>query len=465
MLQMALHQYNLSSEFSDQGSSGSARRRNGSINRKEYESISRLTDIFSSSEEESSRVPTRPQIPDSISLTPTRTLTPATSGITLKPSSNEQYSQLRSRNTSSGRNIVPHSCDSVIDIYDRSSSDPSITMHSSQDVYSSDNHYHRNDPGPTGHSNDYEHEIVYIEGPPGPQGPQGIPGPQGPQGPIGPPGSRGQQGPVGPRGPIGPIGHTGKEGPQGKSGPKGDKGDIGQIGPQGPAGPEGQPGPRGGQGQQGPQGPQGTRGQTGPTGPTGFTGEKGDTGDRGEQGPQGDVGPRGPQGPQGPVGPAGPEGKIGQEGPEGKQGKQGQRGEKGDKGDIGPPGPKGDKGDQGEQGPPGICSCEQRHGRGADERIIVINTDYQIKPNDTYIIISSPLPRVITLYPIGNEPSPIGVSLETHSISIRSMVSSGPHKIVVANSRNSINGGQTCFSLTSHQSVKLVPTGSIWYSF
>lgn len=462
---MSLHQYNLSSEFSDPVSSGSARRRNLPSNRKEYESISRLTDIFSASGEESNRTPSRPQISDTILLTPSksRTLTAGTSDLPSKFSHKESFtiSDSKQFGQKSG-SPWSNDSDSDINIDERSPSDPSATLRSSQDVYSpyrSDNDY----PGPTGH--DCDHEIVYIEGPPGPAGPQGIPGPQGPQGPIGPPGTRGQQGPQGPRGPIGQDGPTGPEGQQGKPGPKGDKGEIGQIGPQGPAGPEGQPGPRGGQGPQGPQGVQGRVGPTGPHGPIGPRGGKGDTGERGEQGPQGVPGQRGQQGPQGPVGPAGPEGRIGPEGPEGQPGQQGPRGDRGFKGDTGPTGQQGQKGDQGEQGPPGICCCQGLNGHGADERIIIVNNDYHVKPTDRYIVITSNVPRVITLYSLSDTPAPIGVSLETHSVSIRSTVSAGPHKILVSNSNNTINGTQSSFSLSNHQSIKLVPTGSTWYSF
>lgn len=437
---MASHQYNLSSEFSDQGSSGSARRRSDSSNRKEYDSISRLTDIFSSSSDKTPRTPTRHQISD-----------------TTLPSPRKQ--QISTNDTNSK---------SVVDIYssDHSNSiglstdSPSITIYSSQDVYSDDDNIN-----PINHSNSYDRELVYIEGPPGPQGPQGIPGPQGPIGPIGPPGTRGPQGPVGQRGPPGCEGPIGHDGPMGKPGPKGDKGDKGELGPQGPAGPEGQPGPRGGQGPAGPQGIQGRIGYTGSHGPQGPRGERGETGQRGEQGIQGPIGPRGPQGPQGPVGPAGPEGAIGPEGPEGVQGQPGPRGEKGDRGDQGIQGLKGDRGYQGEQGPPGTCCCEGRVGHGSDERIIIINNDYTVKQNDRYIIINSTIPRVITLYDIPNEAAPIGINLETHSVSIRATVSSGPHKIVVSNQRNTINNSQPSFSLPSHQSVKLVPTGSTWYSF
>jgi hypothetical protein len=458
---MSLHQYNLSSEFSDQGSSGSARRRNGGSNRREYETISRLTDIFSSSSEETPRVPSRTQNSDTILLSPTPTHSKQS---ILTPGTNDTHSKSIADVYTSGNSINQNSS-SMIELIDESPSDPSITMHSSQDVYSpyrtDDDYYQRH--GPTGH--DCEREIVYIEGPPGPQGPQGIPGPQGPQGPIGPVGGRGPQGQQGPKGPAGPAGPTGPEGVPGKPGPKGDKGDKGEMGPQGPAGPEGQAGPRGGQGPAGPQGVQGRMGPHGPAGSQGPRGDRGETGPRGEQGPQGPQGPKGQQGPQGPVGPAGPEGSIGPEGPEGPQGQRGSRGDKGDKGDTGATGPKGDRGEQGPEGPPGTCVCDGQHGHGSNERIIVINNDYQVKATDRYIVINSTIPRVITLYSICDEAAPIGISLETHSVSIRSTVSSGPHKIVVANSHNTINGTQPSFSLTSHQSVKLVPAGSTWYSF
>jgi hypothetical protein len=80
-------------------------------------------------------------------------------------------------------------------------------------------------------------------------------------------------------------------------------------------------------------------------------------------------------------------------------------------------------------------------------------------------VINSTIPRVITLYPIASESAPLNYSLTTHPIEIKSTVASGPHKIVVANSSNNINGNQPSFSLASHQSVKLVPAGNVWYSF
>jgi len=446
---MVLHQYNLSSEFSDQASSGSARRRNGSSNRKEYDSISRLTDIFSSSSEESQRVPIRTQNSD------TGLSSPSVSRF-----GNQSIIPSGTKDVHSISDVYISDNSSNNELIDKS---PSITMHSSQDVFSPykiDEDYHRGVSG-----NDCEKEMVYIEGPPGPQGQQGIPGPQGPQGPIGPAGIRGAPGPQGPRGPTGSFGPPGPEGPTGKQGPKGEKGEKGEAGPQGPAGPEGQAGPRGGQGPAGPIGVQGKMGPAGPVGAQGERGVKGDKGPQGPEGPQGPQGPRGPQGPQGPVGPAGPEGCMGPEGPEGPQGQPGSRGEKGEVGPPGPPGSKGERGEQGPEGPPGTCVCSGNNGHGFDERVIVINNDYHVKQNDRYIVINSTIPRVITLYQISKESAPIGVSIETHSISIRSTVSSGPHKIVVANSNNTINGTQASFPLTSHQSVKLVPTGSTWYTF
>lgn len=310
-----------------------------------------------------------------------------------------------------------------------------------------------------------ERELVYIEGPPGPQGPQGIPGPQGPQGPIGPPGPRGPSGQQGVRGPPGLIGPSGPEGSQGKPGPKGDRGEQGLLGQQGPAGPEGPPGPRGGQGPCGPQGLQGKQGPPGPLGPRGEKGEHGDKGDLGPPGPQGPPGGRGPQGPQGPIGPAGPEGKIGSEGPDGKAGPQGPKGDRGDKGDKGERGALGHPGPQGPEGPEGTCVCSGQPGHGSDERILIINNDYTVRPTDRYVVINSAIPRTIILRALPPDPLATNVPASTRSVHIKSSITSGNHKIVVDNPQNSINGNQPSYPLSSHQSVKLVPAGSVWYTF
>lgn len=480
---MALHQYNLSSEFSDQGSSGHGRRRNGPSNPREYETISRLSDIFSSSVDENSRavstrnshtsnqIPTRTHHFD---LSPKLNHPDLPSPPFIQPSLSSHESLLISdRPTTIGRSprsprypneIYPSECSNASSMPDRDpnqSSNPSLSQHQSQDI-SEPSHYPPTEySGPTG----YDHDTIYFEGPPGPQGPQGIPGPQGPQGPIGPAGPRGPAGPQGPRGPPGSTGPTGPEGPTGKPGPKGDRGEPGQPGQQGPAGPEGPAGPRGGQGPAGPQGLQGRLGPVGPSGPRGPVGEKGEKGDQGLIGPAGSPGPRGPQGPQGPIGPAGPQGSAGPEGAPGPQGPEGPQGPQGPRGFPGEKGDKGDKGDHGEQGPPGICSCEGNGGHGSDERITIITGDYTVKSSDRYLVIKSSIPRVITLYSLPHEPTSPYTSIETKSIHIKSMVSAGHHKIIVANSHNTINDNQSSFPLSSHQSVKLVPAGNTWYSF
>lgn len=398
-------QSDLSSDFSDGGSSAKRRSPAASSKSRQYESMSRLSNIFSASVEQSGR----------------------------------------HQVASTKEDIAPR----------QSINDPSLNKQTNTDI--SGITYDQSQPDP-------EKEIVYIEGPPGPQGPQGIPGPQGPQGPIGPAGPRGPQGVQGPKGPIGPPGPTGADGPQGKPGPKGDRGEPGPVGQQGPAGPEGPAGPRGGQG---PAGPQGLQGKPGPAGPQGIQGPKGERGERGERGESvtGPAGPRGPQGPQGPIGPAGPEGKMGPEGPEGKRGPQGSKGDTGVPGPQGIPGQQGPQGPPGPEGPAGTCACNGKLGHGSEERIIIINSDYTIKSSDRYVVIDSVIPRTITLLPLKNDGPGFGVSVETYALNIRSKVSSGNHKIVVANPNNNINGNQSSYTLGSHQSVKLVPLGSTWFSF
>jgi hypothetical protein len=113
----------------------------------------------------------------------------------------------------------------------------------------------------------------------------------------------------------------------------------------------------------------------------------------------------------------------------------------------------------------GRCVCEGNLGHGPDERIIIVNSDYTVKSTDRYIVINSSIPRVITLYLLPSDPISIGFAMETHSVHIKSMVSSGHHKIVVASPQNNINGNQPSFPLSSHQSIKLVPAGPTWYSF
>lgn len=455
---MALHHYNLSSEFSDQGSSGGGRRKNPA-NPREYESISRLSDVFSSSVEGPKRGP----------LTPTRTQnedeSPRRDRNRTPDAGNALKSSLQRRN---GNEIYPSECSNVSTVPDAdidTISDPSVTQRESNDILgysileSGDPPIHYR--GPTG----YEVETIYFEGPPGPPGPQGIPGPQGPFGPMGPAGPRGPPGQQGPRGGLGPTGPPGPEGPQGKPGPKGDKGEAGVPGLQGPAGPEGPPGSRGGQGPAGPQGLQGKQGNPGPMGIKGDKGDKGDRGDQGDDGPAGPPGPRGQQGPQGPIGPAGPEGKIGPDGMDGPPGPPGPKGDEGRKGDKGDKGDRGDKGENGEQGPPGVCCCDGKPGHGSEEKIMIINSDYQVRPSDRYIVIDSKMPRVITLYSLPSEQAPMNCNMDTHSISIRSTVSSGHHKIIVATAQNNINGNQSSYPLNSHQSVKLVPAGNAWYTF
>lgn len=431
---MALQQHNSSSEFSDRSSTGSGRRRNGPPNPRSYESVNRLGEIFSSSDE---------SCLDSLVRTPVNATSRDRGPINECGAQSLHVPSYQKHNLA-----VRHSSRHSEDIYHSDCSN----MISIPDT----------DVG-TEYLTDANREVVYFEGPAGSQGQQGIPGPQGPQGPIGPAGPRGPQGPAGPRGLTGFTGPKGSDGPQGRPGPKGDKGEQGFPGQQGPAGPEGPPGPRGGQG---PAGPPGLQGRHGPAGPIGSRGEKGDKGDRGDQGnagPPGPPGPRGPAGPQGAIGPAGPEGAIGHEGHAGPPGPVGPPGLRGEKGDRGEKGEKGDKGEQGDQGPMGVC--ENSPGHGADQRIIVVTTDYHVKSSDRFVVVKSTMPRTITLPLLTADPVPAGVSVETKALQIKSTISAGQHRIVVANPQNTINDNQTSFALASHQSITLVPSGQTWYSF
>lgn len=492
---MQSHQYNLSSEFSDPESSDSGHRKNRSIHPRTYESISRLSDVFSPVEDPV-RVNKSP-----ISGNKSNDLTKHTDANSFRPNTTNNTTKinrispdskfndlLRHTDVNSYRSnpatyrehthhidslrhpddIYPSDCPSVSSLYDKVipvyESQADIPVAISEDESGEDII-----PQSTSISvPNNEHDKIFFEGPPGPQGQQGrqgIPGPQGSVGPIGAMGPRGPTGVPGIQGKPGSIGATGPEGIQGKPGPKGDKGERGAPGQQGPEGPEGAPGPRGGQGAAGPQGFPGKQGPAGIMGPKGDKGDKGDNGEKGEIGLDGAAGPRGPQGPQGANGPAGPEGKMGPEGPEGQIGPHGLKGDKGPRGERGHTGEKGEKGYQGEQGFPGLCVCSGKAGHGIDEYIIVVNSDYQVKPGDRYIVISSTIPRTVTLFPLASEAISIGTKVATHALHIKSTVSSGQHKIVVATSQNNINGSQSSYSLPSHQSVKLIPVGPTWYSF
>lgn len=286
-------------------------------------------------------------------------------------------------------------------------------------------------------------EVIYIQGPPGPQGCDGEPGPMGHTGRQGPPGSQGPVGPAGPRGGTGPCGPQGPPGHIGKIGPKGSKGDDGPQGETGPEGPEGPPGPRGPQGKNGAQGPPGRGGPQGPMGPPGERGSVGPEGPCGPPGPPGSGGPRGPPGPQGGVGPAGPEGKMGPEGPPGQDGAPGRDGARGP------------------EGPPGVCVCK---GVRTDVIVVVVH-DYQVAHGDTHLVIRSAMPRQITLPVLPKANIETGMGFETHPIHIRSLATSGSHKITVGSKDNSINESHKYFSLESQKTVTLVPIGGVWYSF
>lgn len=415
-------QYELSSEFSDRASTEGQRKGDP----RSYESVGRLTSILTDS---ASDVTSMESVPAS--------RMPRDGVVTSPIISSQKRRSAMQHSAPHSRDLYPSDCPSM----SRSKTDESM-----------------DDKEP-------EAEVVYIEGPPGPQGPQGIPGPQGPYGPLGPAGPRGPQGPQGPRGLTGYTGPNGLEGPQGRPGPKGDRGEIGPVGQQGPAGPEGPPGPRGGQGPAGPPGIQGKQGLIGPAGPRGEQGKQGNRGDQGNSGPAGPAGVRGPCGPQGSVGPAGPQGSVGPEGAQGAPGPQGPPGPRGLPGERGEEGKQGVKGDQGEQGPPGVCVCDCLPGHGADQRIIIVNSDYQVKATDRYIVIKSQIPRTLILPTLSPDPVPIGVTIETKALHIRSLVAAGPHKLVVGDPRNNINETQASITLANHQAIALVPINQTWYTF
>lgn len=141
-------------------------------------------------------------------------------------------------------------------------------------------------------------------------------------------------------------------------------------------------------------------------------------------------------------------------------------------------GPKGDRGIDGHTGPTGPEGKCQNFNK---ESIIIVNNNYQIKPEDNYIVINSVIPRIITLYILetpnytiesskiirynNSPPVPINVAIPTHSISIRSTATCGSHKIIVANQQNNINLTMSSYSLSSHQSVTLVPVSQTWFTF
>lgn len=78
-------------------------------------------------------------------------------------------------------------------------------------------------------------------------------------------------------------------------------------------------------------------------------------------------------------------------------------------------------------------------------------------------MINSFVPRTIILYPLGKDVAEVNVLIPVRPIRIRSGVTSGRHKIIVANERNTINNSLPNYQLNSHQTVHLVSAGNTWY--
>jgi hypothetical protein len=91
--------------------------------------------------------------------------------------------------------------------------------------------------------------------------------------------------------------------------------------------------------------------------------------------------------------------------------------------------------------------------------------DYQVANGDTYIVIRSAVPRVITLPVLPVVEIHASMGYETRPIHIRALATSGSHKIVVGSKDNNINETQKYYSLDSQKTVTLVPVGAAWYSF
>lgn len=159
-------------------------------------------------------------------------------------------------------------------------------------------------------------------------------------------------------------------------------------------------------------------------------------------------GPPGPDGSQGECGPTGPHGKMG---PAGPRGPMGPPGPPGNDGEMGPPGPTGERGAQGP--------------RGEEATICIITKNYQVSKDDMYLVISSVVPLTITLYPLVSDPPVKNVRMFTKPLHIKSTVTNGKHKIVVANEENSINGYTKSINIVNQESVTLVPIGSVWHTF
>lgn len=205
----------------------------------------------------------------------------------------------------------------------------------------------------------------------------------------------------------------------------------------------------------GPPGPRGYRGDTGSQGPRGGEGDEGKRGPQGRQGDDGlqgepGIGYTGRDGPTGQRGPIGPTG-FGREGPTGRRGREGQDGRPGENGRDGEPGPTGP------MGPVCVCmSCKRN-------AIVVTNT-YQVNCEDSYIIINSASPCKIILYPLENN-NILNKRISTTPIKIKSLFTTGRHKIIVGSANNTINDNHTSFDLQNHQTVELVPANGNWFVF
>jgi hypothetical protein len=75
------------------------------------------------------------------------------------------------------------------------------------------------------------------------------------------------------------------------------------------------------------------------------------------------------------------------------------------------------------------------------------------------------MPRTIILPQLSADPVPIGVTVETKALHIRSLVAASPHKIVVGDARNNINEAQSSITIANHQAITLVPINQTWYTF
>ena len=108
----------------------------------------------------------------------------------------------------------------------------------------------------------------------------------------------------------------------------------------------------------------------------------------------------------------------------------------------GPIGPIGPTGPTGPAGP-----------RASDEKsICLVTTHHQIEKED-YVIIQSPIPRIVTL--------PAAVT--GRQVVIKSLTTSGQHK-VISSSSALINDHHSTYYLSSYASVHLLAFEGMWYT-